>query len=224
MSAGCKTLVVLLPLLVTMLLGCGKSAPTNSGSNAPSQPPAASKSKAPPTSYLHWLGKKANCRADQRHLAHRYLESPRKRQTRATDARQTLDRTWRLLRGETNMANTASARLRPLLDDLVQEESYIEVRYLTNQPAELVLAIRLDEVRGGLWQTNLAAAMESLTSIRTSPGPTAGAVGRLKSITLRISSNWHVSGSGRLSVARREQTCCSPRCFNAFSVIAPHSR
>ena len=53
-----------------------------------------------------------------------------------------------------------SALVRPLLEDLVQEESYLEIRGGTNQPGELALAVRLDEPRALLWQTNLAAALE----------------------------------------------------------------
>ena len=53
--------------------------------------------------------------------------------------------------------------LRPLLDDLVNEESFLEVRQATNQPDTLALAIRLDAQRAALWQTNLAAALESFT-------------------------------------------------------------
>ena len=55
---------------------------------------------------------------------------------------------------------------RPLLDDLVNRESYLEVRQATNQLGTLALAIRLDAQRAALWQTNLATALESRTGIR----------------------------------------------------------
>ena len=73
--------------------------------------------------------------------------------------RQTLDKLslapWPLL--HRNLDTNAAALLRPLLDDLVADESYLEIRQVANQPAELVLAIRLDDQRAALWQTNLAA-------------------------------------------------------------------
>ena len=59
--------------------------------------------------------------------------------------------------------------LRLLLDDLVSEESLLEVRQATNQTGTLALAIRLDAQRAALWQTNLAAALESLTGTRPTP-------------------------------------------------------
>ncbi len=61
--------------------------------------------------------------------------------------------------------------LRPLLDDLVQQESYLEVRQATNGPAELAFAIRLTDERARLWETNLAAVLESLTGARPIPTP-----------------------------------------------------
>jgi hypothetical protein len=50
------------------------------------------------------------------------------------------------------------APLRGLLEDLLNEESYLEVRQSdTNQPATVLLAIRLPEARAAVWQTNLPA-------------------------------------------------------------------
>jgi hypothetical protein len=65
----------------------------------------------------------------------------------------------------------AAARLRPLLDDLAENESCLEIRQTSNQPGELVLAIRLDDQRAALWQTNLARVLESLTGIHPVPAP-----------------------------------------------------
>lgn len=91
---------------------------------------------------------------------------------------QTLDKLsaapWRLLRGESNPASTNL--MRPLLRDLVDEEFYLQLRAPSgsaDQPGELVLAIRLADSRARLWQTNVAAALESLTSLQlaeSSPG------------------------------------------------------
>jgi len=82
--------------------------------------------------------------------------------------------------------NAASARLRPLLDDLVASEFYLEVSAVTNSqlstlnPAkgvaptglyapQLLLAIRLPAGRAGFWRTNLADAMEARTGVRPIP-------------------------------------------------------
>jgi hypothetical protein len=58
----------------------------------------------------------------------------------------------------------APALLRPLLEDLVEEESFVDIRQATNQPGDFALAIKLNEERARLWQTNLAALLESLTA------------------------------------------------------------
>jgi hypothetical protein len=65
----------------------------------------------------------------------------------------------------------SAALLRPLLDDLLQRESFLNVRQATNLPGELTLAIKLSEERAQLWHTNLAALLESLTASRIAPVP-----------------------------------------------------
>jgi hypothetical protein len=63
------------------------------------------------------------------------------------------------------------ALLRPLLDDLLQQESFLEVREATNFPGDLTFAIRLTEPRARLWETNLAAVVEGLTASRVAAVP-----------------------------------------------------
>ncbi len=67
--------------------------------------------------------------------------------------------------------NATSALLRPLLDDLVAEETWFEVRRTSNQPAQYVIAARLPEPRAGAWETNLSAALEQLTGLKATPAP-----------------------------------------------------
>jgi len=84
--------------------------------------------------------------------------------------------------------------LRPLLDDLVQEESYLEARHATNQPIELAFAIRVNDLRAGLWARNLASVIEALPGLnaaRAAPAAAASGLsgepmGRLhRNVTLR---------------------------------------
>jgi hypothetical protein len=63
-----------------------------------------------------------------------------------------------------NVQRSTSQWLRPLLDDLVQEESYFEMSKTTNGTAEMALAIHLNSSRSEAWRTNLAAALKSLTA------------------------------------------------------------
>lgn len=99
---------------------------------------------------------------------------------------------WRLLRNVTPLSNAPVALLRPLLDDLVQEESYLEIRDSTNRPGELVLAIRLDSRRAAVWETNVPAVMQSLHTGPAQPGATlqVSNVSATISTTLARVSDW----------------------------------
>ncbi len=57
-----------------------------------------------------------------------------------------------------------SAQLRPLLDDFLKSEWAFEMRDVPASP-EYALAIRLDDTRAQLWQTNLRSLLESWTKI-----------------------------------------------------------
>jgi hypothetical protein len=71
-------------------------------------------------------------------------------------------------------ANASASLLRPLLDDLVQHEFYLEVRESTSQPAHLALAVRLDPGRASIWETNLGTVMETSTGNRRVPIQSGG--------------------------------------------------
>jgi hypothetical protein len=75
---------------------------------------------------------------------------------------------WRLLKGDAATNGAPVSLLRPLLDDLVQEEFYLEVRNPTNQFGEFAFALRLSADRAAMWQTNLSVVFESLTGVRAS--------------------------------------------------------
>lgn len=130
---------------------------------------------------LHWLGKKRL--AGETNAAHfmRIWEEPVSARLQA----QVLDKLavapWR--KPLTNsvsrfsndrllLANSPAALLRPLLDDLVQEESCLEIRKAANGTGELAIAIRLGNQRFGLWATNLAAVLKSLGAMPAGAAPT----------------------------------------------------
>lgn len=153
---------------VLWLSGCGKS---DSPSAAPEKSAGVSISNSQPTTVpvlrVHWLGKK-KLAADV--TATNFMTLWHLPESAKLEA-QTLDKLatapWRLLPAATPLSNAPVASLRPLLDDLVQEESYLEIHPAPNRPTELVFAIRLDESRAALWQTNLAAVLESLTGLKS---------------------------------------------------------
>jgi hypothetical protein len=62
-------------------------------------------------------------------------------------------------------AGDGAAQLRPLLDDLLKAEWFLDARSAADGSPEFALAIRLDNNRAQLWQNNLAALLESWTKI-----------------------------------------------------------
>jgi hypothetical protein len=170
--------LALLGMLIAALgAGCEKSEP------ARNVPAVSRPTPAPPgetVARVHWLGKR---RLAAETSGTNFMDIWNLPASARLEA-QTLDKlsfaSWRFAHGDaavtnvvsaiTNTAatvtNAASAQLRPLLDDLVSEESYLEVCQLTNQAGELAFAIRLSDERARLWETNLAAVLESLTTIR----------------------------------------------------------
>ena len=163
-------------LVAALGAGCEKSEP------APNASVATQPAPAPPgetVARLYWLGKKRLAAETTGTNFMGILNLPASAKLEA----QTLDKLsiapWRpapdvaaakKAAAGTNAApsftNAAAAKLRPLLDDLVSEESFLEVRQLANQTGELAFAIRLSDERAGLWETNLAAVLESFTSVR----------------------------------------------------------
>jgi hypothetical protein len=204
-------------LLVGLGGGCGKSTP---GEGAAGRPP--SNLSAPPAAEtagrLHWIGMK---RLAAETNAASFLKVWTLPETAKLEA-QTLDKlalwlgtggqvsvTSNRLAGNSNQLSVignqspvanhpVAALLRPLLGDLVQEESYLEIRSGTNQFGELALAIRLEDPRARLWQTNLAAAFESLTGTRPTP-VTNGWTAQVQSPKTKVSGQSSVVG-GQSSV------------------------
>ena len=154
-------------LVIAAGAGCRKSEP---GQGAP--PPGISSVET--VARVHWLGKK-QLAAETNAAA--FMEICNLPESAKLET-QTLDKLalapWLLLKGDAATNGAPVALLRALLDDLVQAESYLEIRGVTNKPGELAFAIRLGPERARLWETNLAAVLESLTGIR----PVSAAAGR----------------------------------------------
>jgi hypothetical protein len=163
----------LLGLLVALVfisgLGCEK--PSSNASSAPLTPTPLS-----PDTILrvHWLGKNdLGIRASAYYFM-RIWELPQSAQLETQTLARLATAPGRLLLGEKGVTNQTGAWLYPLLGDAVWNESYLEIRQAPHQPAEFVLAIQLDAPHQQLWQTNLAAAVESLTGARTMAAPAGG--------------------------------------------------
>src|SRR5207237_2145698 len=162
--------------LLCLLLAAGCKKSSDQSTPAPSSP-SLPDTHPSSLSRLHWLGKKRLVTETNAAAFMQIWNLPESARLEA----QTLDKLstapWRLLKGMTNGASSTNAQtpvgastlLRPLLEDLVQEESFLEIHGVTNHPAELALAIKLNEIRAELWRTNLAAVLESLTGAKSVP-------------------------------------------------------
>ena len=148
--------------------GCRKSS-QEAASSSPETPPTGSKAAVPETvARLHWLGKKRLEGETNAAFFMSIWDMPESAKLEA----QTLDKLALALAssltGTTNPASITNSSVvsmvRPLLEDLLKEESYLEIRSATNQPGELALAIRLNQDRAGVWETNLARAFDQLAS------------------------------------------------------------
>jgi len=171
-------------LTVVGFTGCGKT---------DSQPSAAKlqTQNSRPLLKFHWLGKQrlaAEANATN-FMAIWSLPESAKLEAQTLDKLATAP--WRLWQTNVAVSNAPTALLRPLLDDLVQHEIYVEASGATNHPAELVLAIRLPADRAALWQTNLPQILTSLFATNlTAAGPSS--IFHLPSadLTMSRSNDW----------------------------------
>jgi len=75
------------------------------------------------------------------------------------------------LPGGTNLDTDARSRLWWLLNDMVQEECYFQIRQPTNGNSESFFAIRLNEAQADQWLTNLPVVLEPLTGAHAVANP-----------------------------------------------------
>lgn len=165
--------------------GCSKSSSPDA-SPAPQKPAVSSDPVPAGTSNviarLHWLGKKQL--AAEKNAAHLMTIWNLPESIRLET--QTLDKLSLGLFGFPNgtepppgrtnpislsaqiATNQLASKLRPLLDDILQQESYVEVRSAGSgaRNGEIAFAIRIDPNRATLWQNNLAALREQGTWVQ----------------------------------------------------------
>ena len=187
---------------ILLLTGCGKST-----TPPPTSVPQPSTINHQPAFRLHWLGKK---RLSAESNATNFISIWNMPESLRLE-NQTLDKLatapWRLLTSATPLSNAPSALLRPLLDDLVQEESYLEVATRTNQSAEVVLAIKLPPARAALWQTNLPQILSSLQPSTLNLQPLVTNIGNWTILSISPSINTQHS---TINLASRLSTTSLP--------------
>jgi hypothetical protein len=78
--------------------------------------------------------------------------------------------------------NHSASLIRPLLDDLVQNECYLEVREAKPASAQVALAVRLDSKRAGFWETNLGAVFAAVSGSHASTAQSAARAWEIQSV------------------------------------------
>jgi hypothetical protein len=71
-------------------------------------------------------------------------------------------------------AGDGAAQLRPLLDDWLSAEWFLQVGDATNGSPEFALAIRLNAARAQLWSANLAAVLQKWTGVSAAQDQSGG--------------------------------------------------
>jgi hypothetical protein len=163
-------------LICALCAGCGKSEPRPVAENSSfASSTTNSHPSTSPILRLHWLGKK---QIATDHEATNFIAIWNLPESLKLEA-QTLDKLatspWRLLGPEQSLSNAPVPLLRPLLEDLIQEEVRFELHAISNadQSAKaFTLAIRLPSDRAELWQTNLPTVLESLVAGEITRTPT----------------------------------------------------
>ncbi|HET7623768.1 MAG TPA: hypothetical protein VFM25_00785 [Verrucomicrobiae bacterium] len=147
-----------------LTVGCGKGEMQSAASVSTNQLSSAAP-QSDVIARIDWIGK--NQLLADTNAAH--LASLWNLPESAKLEKQTLDKLsrapWLLLLHRAADTNSA-ALLRPLLDDMLESESRLEIRETSNNPGALAFAIRLNNSRAELWKTNLAKVLQSLTGIQ----------------------------------------------------------
>ena len=195
-------LVVVLTL--GLLTGCDKPA-TLSVPSSTLNPP--SSNATAPVLRFHWLGKHRLATEATTTNFMAIWNLPESAKLEAQTLAKLATAPWRLWQTNVSVSNAPTALLRPLLDDVVQAESYLEVSGATNQPAELVFAIRLSAARAALWETNLPLLLNSLFAANLTPaGPSSNFTLHTSHFTLQVTR----SGAWTLLSARLSPNSSPP--------------
>ncbi len=157
-------LVPFVALLLASGTGCQKS-----GSVSPVAPAT---TLSPETvASVHWLGKKRLGITAGAYYFARIWQQPQSAQLERQTLIKLATAPGQWLPGGTNLTADACSRLWWLLNDIVQEESYLEIRQPANGSGETVFAIRLNQAQREQWRTNLPVVLEPLTGPRTVVSP-----------------------------------------------------
>ena len=117
---------------------------------------------------VHWFGKKRIGITFGAYYLSRIWQQPQSAQLERQTLVKLASRPGLWLPGGTNLTADAATRLYWMLDDVLEEESYLEIRAATNSALRtshfaLSFAIHLDAAHNSQWLTNLQVVLEQLT-------------------------------------------------------------
>lgn len=201
-------------LFAALLFACGTGCQKNGASSQKLTPTVLS----PDTlASVHWVGKRRlDLEADAYYVS-RVWSLPETVRLQS----QTFDRfsvgVWRLLLGDQAGTRIPAAVLRPLLDELTERESYLEIRAATGAPPAFVLATQVSARYAGVWETNLAIAAELLTGAAATAdsanhGWTIQCTNLPDQITLTHVGDWTVLSVGPTNHSLADDIAARIRC------------
>lgn len=118
--------------------------------------------------HVHWLGKRRLGYEATAYFLMRIWNLPQSKQLEQQTLYKLTANSPGWLPNGARLANDDRAWLWPLLNDLVQEESYLEIRQpaTAGQPAQTVLAVHLSDAQSDQWFTNVSELLEPLTGVQ----------------------------------------------------------
>jgi hypothetical protein len=154
---------LLVPALAFALItGCGKE-----GNQSPAVPPASSSLDR--IAHIHWLGKRLLNLDFNAFTVSRLWALPNTKPLQAQTTEKLAVNLWPMLLAKPPAHPIPAAVLGPMLEDLINEESFLELRLPTNSSSpETCFAIRLSPARAGIWTTNMSVAAGLVTGDRAS--------------------------------------------------------
>jgi hypothetical protein len=154
---------MLTALLLASGIGCQKSE-----SNAVAPPTVLASGTA---ASVHWLGKRQLGYEATAFFFMRVWNRPESARLEKQALTKLAGTPGQWLPGGANLDPGTCSRLGWLLNDIVQEESYLEIHQPANGDGEMVFAIRLNDAQAGQWLTNLPGVLEPLTGGRVVINP-----------------------------------------------------
>jgi hypothetical protein len=160
------------PVLFTCVLGLAVFAAT--GGCKPAAPKSNPPANLTPLSAdtvlrVHWVGKKRLGIAASAYSLMRLWDAPQSKPLERQVIQQLLTAPWRLTGNEAN--TQAGAALEPLLDDLVRDGCFVEIRQAEGGPVSALLAVRADEAGAERWRVNAPIVLQTLTGVFPSSRP-----------------------------------------------------